>query len=221
MKLTKLSYIDVLKATKEELTDIVFEQENSEVQEKCDVGIILGSEALYKGRSDKGIELYKNGLVEKLAVTGGIGFLNHDRKTPEAHKMYEYLVERGIPKKDILVENESRDTRENMTNTLRILESRYSGLDVRDLSYAIITSDFHVRRSLGLFGKVLGIDEKITGSGVLDGKTDINSWYNSPYGRKTIRKEALLLLNFAKKNRFLHDIEISEEKEKSKVYKSI
>ncbi len=108
-----------------------------------------------------------------------------------------------------------------MINTLKIVESRYSGLNAKDLSYAVITSDFHVKRSLGLLGKILGADEKITGSRVFDGKTDSNSWYNSSSGRTTIRKEALLLLNFAKRNRFLHDIELSNIDSKKKIYKAL
>ncbi len=210
MKLTELSYIDILRASKDLIADIVYEQENNEVKEKCDIGLILGNESLMDIRCAKGIELYEQGLVEKLAVSGGIGFLNHDRKTPEANKMYDILRELGIPDKDIIVENESRDTKENITNTLKIVASKYSNIDIKNLKYALITSDFHLRRGLGLFGKTIGSDKNIFGSGVLDGKTDINSWENFLSTKITIYKEAITLLNYAKRGKFLHDIYLPE-----------
>lgn len=210
MKITDLSYLDILRASKESIESIVYEQDNSEVKEKCDIGIILGNESLMGLRCDKGIQLYEDGLVDKLVVTGGIGILNHDRKTPEADKMHTILRDRGIPDKDIIVENESHDTNENMINSLKIISSRYSNIDVRKIKYAIITSDFHIRRSLALFAHAIGTYDNAFGSKVLDGRTDINSWYNSLPTKITIYKEAMTLLLYTRQGKFLGDLEMPD-----------
>lgn len=209
MKLSQIKYYDVLFSTQDMLTEIVFEKDKQEVLNKCDVGIVLGNEQLYKNRADKGIELYERGLVDKLAVTGGVGIFNKDRKIPEAIKMYEYLLMKGIPESDIFVESESINTRENMVNVLKILDSRYPKIDVKNLRYAVVTSDFHLRRSLGLLSNILGNDKDIEGSKVMDGVTDIYSWSDSSVGRKTIKQEALMLLYLAKHNKILCNTDLN------------
>lgn len=205
MKLSEIKYKDLIcKTTKNDLEQIVFEKENSQVQEKCDVGFIFGGVSMLPYRVDKGIELYQNGLVDKLLVSGGVGFMNTDRKTPEALKMYDYLREHDIPDKDIIVESFSRNTVENIQNSLTLLKEKY---DIDKSTYALVTSDFHVRRCLGLFASVLGHRDTLFGSGVKDGKTDIDSWDNNFYGKRMIYQEAIALCMYAKQSR-LEDLEI-------------
>jgi len=204
MELSKIKKSDILlKCNKNDIERIVFDETNIELREKCDVGIILGGVSMLPHRVDQAIANYKKGLISQILVSGGIGFLNIDRKNPEAYKMMDYLLKNGISKNDILVEDKSRNTFENIGYSLEILKKMY---DIDKINLALITSDFHVRRCIGLMNKAVKNDN-IYGSGVKDGKTDINSWTSSIYGRRIILQEALLLCNYVKQQR-INDIDI-------------
>ena len=211
-RLSQIKYNEILfKASKLDMEQIVFEdqrilKDEKDVSEEYDFGLIFGNASMIPLRADKGIELYRKQIVRRLIVSGGIGFLNTDRIVPEADKMQQYLLERGIPEEDIIVERFSRNTVENIQNSLQILNSRYD--NVEKMRFALITSDFHVRRCLGLFEKQLGKKENVIGCGALDGVNDIQHWSNSFTGKRHILIEAMMLCMYAKQNR-LDDIEIS------------
>ncbi len=95
---------------------------------------------------------------------------------------------------------------ENIKNSFELLNDKY---DYLKLKYALITSDFHIRRCLGLFENALGRGDTLFGSGVLDGVKDINSWNNSIAGRKQILQEALSLCLYVQQGK-LKDIELPD-----------
>lgn len=208
MKLTEMKSRDIFtsKTTPEDVEKIVFSGDNlSKNQAHNNVAVLLGGPGMIPYRADKGIWLYEEQKVEKVLVSGGIGYLNTDRTTPEAFKMRDYLLSQGIPDKDILVEPFSRSTIENMANSLAILEGLLYNLNETELT--VVTSDFHLRRSMGLLINALGNSTNVYGAGSKDGVTDIDSWQNTFAGRKQIMQEALLLIKYAKEHR-IHDMEI-------------
>ena len=208
MKLTEMKSRDIFtsKTTPEDVEKIVFSGDNlSKNQAHNNVAVLLGGPGMIPYRADKGIWLYEEKKVEKVLVSGGIGYLNTDRTTPEAFKMRDYLLSQGIPDKDILVEPFSRSTIENMANSLAILEGLLYNLNETELT--VVTSDFHLRRSMGLLINALGNSTNVYGAGSKDGVTDIDSWQNTFAGRKQIMQEALLLIKYAKEHR-IPDMEI-------------
>ncbi len=198
MKLTDITYFDLLTKyhNKDNLENIVFDIEYPKVESKTDFGIVFGGISMIPYRVQEALRLYNEELIDKLVLTGGIGFLNKDRKTPEALKMREYLLNQSVPDSDIIVEGKSRSTYENINLFLQILKNQYN-LD--DTSFALITSDFHIRRCLAMVRKLLNNDNLLYGSGVKDNITDINSWYKNNYGKRLILKEALSLCYYAKR----------------------
>ena len=198
MKLTDITYFDLLTKyhNKDNLEDIVFDTQYPKVESKTDFGIVFGGISMIPYRVQEALRLYNEELIDKLVLTGGIGFLNKDRKTPEALKMREYLLNHSVPDSDIIVEGKSRSTYENIDLFLQILKNQYN-LD--DTSFALITSDFHIRRCLLMVKKLLDNDALLCGCGAKDNITDINSWYKNNYGKRLILKEALLLCHYAKK----------------------
>ena len=208
MKLTEMKSRDIFtsKTTPEDVEKIVFSGDNlSKNQAHNNVAVLLGGPGMIPYRADKGIWLYEEQKVEKVLVSGGIGYLNTDRTTPEAFKMRDYLLSQGIPDKDILVEPFSRSTIENMANSLAILEGLLYNLNETELT--VVTSDFHLRRSMGLLINALGNSTNVYGAGSKDGITDIDYWQNTFAGRKQIMQEALLLIKYAKEHR-IPDMEI-------------
>lgn len=80
----------------------------------------------------------------RILVSGGQG---SSEKISEAESMYQWLLENGVDSSRILMENHSTTTAENMRYSIPIIQSgRSSG----EVSIGIVTSNFHIFRSLCL-----------------------------------------------------------------------
>lgn len=85
--------------------------------------------------------LYKAGKAPVVLVTGG----SPAGGRSEARQISDLLVVMGVPGRHILLENVSRNTRENAEFSAQILESR----ELRRI--LLVTSAYHMRRAQGLF----------------------------------------------------------------------
>lgn len=138
----------------------------STIQETYDIGIVLGGFSnLYiepfdrqnfnetANRLTHSLELYKQGKFKKILITGGspdvLGV-----KISEGERVHSFLVQMGIPPSDIIIEGESRNTRENAIFTKEIITQQYP-----NASCLLITSAFHMPRGASCFRKV-GLDYK-------------------------------------------------------------
>lgn len=100
------------------------------------------------------VQLYKLGLIENILVSGGSGRIV-DIGEREANKFREVMVLMGVPDSVILLENETRNTHESAREVKKIL----TGLGYSTDQCLLITSAFHMRRSLACYKKVgLGMD---------------------------------------------------------------
>jgi uncharacterized SAM-binding protein YcdF (DUF218 family) len=99
------------------------------------------------------VQLYKLGYIDKIVVSGGNGRLV-EIEEKEADELKKTLLIMGVPAEDILLENNSRNTHES---ALAIKEMFKDTLNTNEC--ILITSAFHMRRSLACFKKVgLGMD---------------------------------------------------------------
>ena len=128
-----------------------------------DVGIVLGGYADFElypindrlnfnqsaNRFTDAFWLYKRGIIKKILLTGGDGRLIGE-KMNEADKARALLLELGVPESDILLENQSANTRENAVFTKTLLEKQ----GLANARLMLITSAFHMRRSIGCYKKV-------------------------------------------------------------------
>ena len=93
-------------------------------------------------------ELYLQGRVKYIVASGGVKWEHNGKKISEAELMADVLIENGVPKDVIILENEATTTRENMIyGTLQInRKCRFNCVD----GITIITSLTHMKRSLAL-----------------------------------------------------------------------
>ncbi len=98
------------------------------------------------------VQLYKLGLLDTILISGGSGRVI-DEVGPEAEKLREVMVLMGVPREDIWVENESRNTHESAVNVASMLNE----VQIGPTDCLLITSAFHMRRSRACFRKV-GLD---------------------------------------------------------------
>ena len=94
------------------------------------------------------VYLYKAGLVKKILVSGGDGNLLEARRK-EADEIREALLLMGVSDSDIVTESNSRNTYESAEEVKRIAEDKkLQG------PFLLVTSAYHMRRSLGCFQNV-------------------------------------------------------------------
>lgn len=133
------------------------------IRKEPDVIIVLGSgligdkvPPLLAQRLTKAKTIYEQFEGRpKLIVSGGQGA---DELISEAEAMANYLMEQGVPQEDILIENRSRTTFENLTFSKAILEDQGLGKSV-----LVVTNSFHALRA-GVFMRRLKIPGRSVGS---------------------------------------------------------
>jgi uncharacterized SAM-binding protein YcdF (DUF218 family) len=93
------------------------------------------------------VQLYKLGIIKKILVSGGSGrLLNIDER--EADDVAKALILMGVLAQDIEIENQSKNTHESAVAVKKILIGKVQPKDC-----LIITSSFHMRRSMACFKK--------------------------------------------------------------------
>ncbi len=103
------------------------------------------------GRLDRAAELYHQGLVRRIVVTGGN---QPGDRTTEGMTGFVYLRERGVPEAALLVENGSTNTWEQLLATALIVSQH-------DIHEVIVVSDpYHNRRVLDIAGQ-LGLHAQV------------------------------------------------------------
>lgn len=98
-----------------------------------------GPSVVYKARLDSAIEYLNDNPDTKVIVTGGQG-ANEFVSEGEGGKTY--LLEQGIAEDRIIVESESLDTNQNISNALNLVEV------TEDMKVGIVTNNFHVFRGV-------------------------------------------------------------------------
>ena len=119
-------------------------REVSQVQEDYDAIIVL-----------RAVEVWEKKNVP-VVVCGAQG---KDEPEPEAYTMKRYLAEKGIPENMILADPDSFNTEENLRNAKKLLDDYPE--EIRKV--CIVTSDYHVPRSMALAGD-LGLEATGIGS---------------------------------------------------------
>ncbi|MBP3853386.1 MAG: YdcF family protein, partial [Erysipelotrichaceae bacterium] len=107
----------------------------------------IGLTKLLSQRVDKAIQVYHHDPTPpKIIPSGGQG---KDERISEAQAMTTYLLKKGIPASQILAEDHSHTTLENLANSKAIIDARPG----RKYT-ALVTSNYHVFRALRYCRKI-------------------------------------------------------------------
>ncbi len=111
---------------------------------KLDYIVVLGAglngdevTPLLASRINKGIKVYQKNPGSKLIMSGGKGT---DEVIAEGQAMANYALKQGVPESDLILECQSRNTRENLHYS--------SALMPRGSQFALVTSYYHLFRAL-------------------------------------------------------------------------
>ena len=151
--------------------------EKHSFNEQYDVGIVLAGGILcydyqkerliFREQADRllqAIDLYRQGKIKKVLLTGGSGHLIF-RDQYEAVFMKEFALKLGIHENDIMLDSISENTYQNATFSKKILSILYPNGG----KYLLITSSLHTRRSLAVFNKA-GLEVKAYPTSKITGK---------------------------------------------------
>ena len=134
--------------------------------------------------------------MKKILCCGGRKFNEKGQKT-EAEAMLEKAVELGVPIEDIVIENESETTKDNIINALTWIENNYEIKEINRI--VIVTTTFHMKRTLLLAKRILPDHIEVIPCPVDDNNTKRDNWFANKVGYERAVGEVVGIVDYAKK----------------------
>ena len=115
---------------------------------KSDCILALGSHDLRV--AERASELYLQEYAPLVLMSGGLGNFTKDMWTEkEADQFATIAIKKGVPEKNILIENQSSNTGENILFTQKLLEKK----KLNPQSFIVVQKPYMERRSYATFKK--------------------------------------------------------------------
>ncbi|MDJ0754875.1 MAG: YdcF family protein [Ardenticatenaceae bacterium] len=112
----------------------------------ADAAIVLGAAvrnnrptSIFRERINHAVDLYHDGTVEKLIFTGGVG---RGDTMSEAAVARRYAISQGVDENDILIEEKSTNTIENLTFAYAVAQEE----EVE--TFLIVSTPYHMKRAI-------------------------------------------------------------------------
>ena len=151
--------------------------------------IVLGSIKAAKYRVPVAVEAYKAGRTSKLMLCGGKLRDFPDGKYSEAEHMRQAALALGVAEEDIVLENSSQNTVENILFALIELQRTLWLNKVRRV--LLVTTAYHMRRSLAIARYLFPDHIEIIPCPANDNNTRRDNWMNTQVGTDRAKKEAM------------------------------
>ena len=162
----------------------------AEPEGNFDCALVLGGPIEFmESRAKAAADLYHAGRVPYLMVTGGVCRETSFGYLSEAQILSRYLESFGVPSDRIILEEQATTTVNNMTFCQELLQQHFSD---RTLRLVIVTSMFHVRRSMALAKHFLPCHQ-IQGKGAIYPKDNAAEYLTDPELPKWVTGECRCL----------------------------
>lgn len=189
----------------DEIIDRVLYKGLEDSGEKADCIIVPGSIKASQYRVPKAVEVYKEGRASKILLTGGAVREFAEGQMTEAEHMRMHAAQLGVPAESILVDNVSQNTVENMLCSL--LELQRSFWINRVKRVLLVTTNYHMRRSLELARYLFPEHIEVLPCPADDNNTKRDNWMKSDEGRNRATNEVINIINCVE-NGLFPDFEI-------------
>jgi uncharacterized SAM-binding protein YcdF (DUF218 family) len=148
----------------------------------ADVILVLCSHD--KAVATRGGDLFLEGWAPLLIFSGGLGSITkHLWDEPEANQFAEIAVRMGVPREQILIENRSTNTGENVLFTKQLLIN--NGIDPR--TFIVVQKPYMERRSYATFRRLWPEKHLL----VTSPKVSLDD-YLAKYSNETLSKEDVI-----------------------------
>lgn len=157
-------------------------------KKQMDAILVLGAKS-YKGitynpclksRVEHAVDLYNQGFAKKIIMSGGNDL--EDKKN-EAETMKKIAQELKVPAKDIIIENESSSSYENILFSKKIMQNQ----DIK--SVIIVTEPFHSPRA-SLIAKKINLNFSISPT------LTSQCWLRWKFGSRYFLREPLAIIQY-------------------------
>ncbi|OZM58481.1 hypothetical protein CIB95_02625 [Lottiidibacillus patelloidae] len=198
-----ISNLDANKLTDTQMTKLLFSDIEDD-NENGDCILVVGSSKAIQYRLPKAVELYKQGRANKMLFSGGVKWNGSDLSEAEALK--KEAISLGVAETDILIEDRSLHTLENVLASLLVLDREFHLYKIRRI--LVVTTSYHMKR-LHLTLKTY-MPEWITYSlcPAEDNNTRKDNWSSSELGRQRVKTESAKLITYVKQ-RALCDMKVN------------
>lgn len=187
----KISNLNPNMLTDVQISQLLFEK-ISDDQQIGDCIVVLGSSKALQYRLPIAIKLYKTGRANKILFSGGVTWPGSNFS--EAHSLKNKAVDEGIPEEDILFEDISLSTKENVLASSLVLDRYFELHNIKRL--LIVTSTYHMKRSYLTFKTYLPDWIELTLCPRDDLNTRKDNWFLSELGRERATTEAKKIIEY-------------------------
>ncbi|MEQ2529457.1 YdcF family protein [Robertmurraya yapensis] len=197
-----ISNIEIGQLTDAQITKLLF----SDIEDdgaNGDCIFVAGSSKAIQYRLPKALELYEQGRANKILFSGGVKW--NGSIDPEAIALKKEAMAKGVPEKDLLIEDRSLHTLENVLASLLVLNRVFHLYNVKRL--LVVTSSYHMKRLYLTLKTYMPDWVQFTLCTADDLNTRKENWFLSEIGRNRVRSEATKLVTYVKQGA-LRDLEI-------------
>lgn len=201
MWVSKITKADL---TKDVIDRLLFEGLNDNGA-SVDCIIVFGSIKAAEYRVPVAAKAFFSGRSEKIMLCGGKVRSFSSGSMTEADNMYQKALELGVPETSIIIEKGSQNTIENILCSL--LELQRSLWLNKVKSVLLVTTTFHMRRSLQMAKYLFPSHISIYPCPADDTMTKRDNWMNTPEGTDRAKEESLNIVRCVN-NGVIPDFEI-------------
>lgn len=188
-----------------EVIDKLLFENIEDTSEAADCIIVLGSSKASMYRVPIAVEVYNSGRSNKILLCGG---KLRDFSTgicSEAEHMKKATIALGIPAENIILENSSQNTVENLLCSLMELQRTFCLNNIH--SVILVTTTYHMRRSLAIAQYLFPKHISIIPCPADDTNTRRDNWMNTSAGTERAKKEAMKIIKYVN-NGVIPDFEV-------------
>lgn len=163
----------------EKITKYIFLKSNPQ---KADLALVFGTRHLEA--IDKVYELYQNKFINKILISGGVNRVNSKN---EALEMNKKLIKSGVNQNDIILENKSKNSLENVLFSKKIIDKKFGFDNIKKI--IAVAKHYHSRRALMTLKKHFPENiELIPVTYEIYGFTKDN-WFENKVGKEKVSNE--------------------------------
>lgn len=177
-----------------EVIDRLLFQGLEDTGENADCIIVLGSVKAAKYRVPVAVDAYKVGRADKIMLCGGKLRDFPAGKYSEAEHMHQAALELGVAEEDVILEDSSQNTVENILFALIELQRAFWLNKVRKVM--LVTTAYHMRRSLAIARYLFPEHIAIVPCPANDNNTRRDNWMNTSVGIERAKGEAMNIVRF-------------------------
>ncbi|WP_449621074.1 YdcF family protein [Robertmurraya sp. Marseille-Q9965] len=164
---------------------------------------VAGSSKATQSRLPRALELYKQGRADKILFSGGVKW--DENEDSESVALKKEAMANGIPENNILLEDQSLHTLENVLASLLVLDREFHLYKIKRL--LIVTSSYHMKRLYLTLKTYMPDWIQFTLCPADDLAMSKENWFSTEISRQRVLIEARKLVTYVKQGA-LRDIEI-------------